>query len=57
MPMSAEELKAAIESTKLEIHRLKDKLEKTTDPQEVRRLKKELKALRYKQFWHLSQVG
>jgi len=57
MTLSPEELKAAIERTKEEIYRLKDQLERTNDFNEKRRLKLQLKELRYLQFRHLDQVG
>jgi len=47
----------AIEKTKTQIYALKQKIEQTPDPQERRRLKRQLKELQYLQLWHLDQLG
>ncbi len=57
MSMASDKLKSAIEQTKIEIHRLKEQFEQTTDPEEKHQLRKRLKELRLLQIWHLEQVG
>lgn len=57
MSMAPDKLKAAIEQTKIEIHRLKEQLELTADPEEKHQFRKRLKELRLLQLWHLEQAG
>jgi len=55
--VSPEELKVAIERTKVKIYELKRQIEVTEDPKEKRRLKRLLKETQYLQLWHLDQLG
>jgi len=55
--MTEQELREAIDRTKVEIYKIKNQLKSSTDPRKQKHLKARLKELQYLQLWHLDQLG
>ncbi len=54
--MRKEKLERTIDITKLEIYKLKEQLDKVSDPREEKKLLAKLKQLQIKQMWCMDQL-
>ncbi|NLG33431.1 MAG: hypothetical protein GX550_07920 [Syntrophomonadaceae bacterium] len=54
--MRKEKLERTIDITKLEIYKLKEQLDKVSDPREEKKLLVKLKELQIKQMWCMDQL-